>query len=187
MPVEHLFIELLPVELCGRAAIGSSGCRARSRAAVETAFAPGEDDIRRTVLTAAPLTVTAQTLTTQTAAIDRVVPGATAGTVPSVQLSFRVDEAIAGVESGQVLTIHEWAGAWFMRRPMRTGQHVLIFLYPPSRLGLTSPVGGMLGQVTLDQTGRHAAEQGQKPVAPMANGSVSVVQLERAIRSAREE
>jgi hypothetical protein len=154
---------------------------------VETAFAPGWDDLRRTVLTAAPLTVTAQTLTTQTAAIDRVVPGATAGTVPSVQLSFRVDEAIAGVESGQVLTIHEWAGAWFMRRPMRTGQHVLIFLYPPSRLGLTSPVGGMLGQVTLDQTGRHAAEQGQKPVAPMANGSVSVVQLERAIRSAREE
>lgn len=144
-----------------------------------------------TVLTAAPQTVTTQTVTiqtlitknliTKTAANDRVAPG----TAPSVQLSFRVDEAIAGVERGQVLTIHEWAGARSMQRPMRIGQHILIFLYPPSRLGLTSPVGGALGQVALDQTGKHVAEQAR--VAPMANGSVSIVQLERAIRSAREE
>jgi hypothetical protein len=114
-----------------------------------------------------------------TAATGRVVPGAT----PAVQLTFRVDEAIAGVERGQVLTIHEWAGAWSMHRPMSKGQHILIFLYPPSRLGLTSPVGGSRGQVALDPGGQNV-----RVAADGKNVSVvSVFQLERAIRRAREE
>src|ERR1017187_1957022 len=54
------------------------------------------------------LTAATQTVTTQTAATDRAAPG----TTPAVQLSFRVDRAIAGVDPGQVLTIHEWVGAW---------------------------------------------------------------------------
>jgi|GEM_PF-776241 len=143
-----------------------------------------------TVLAAAP-----QTVTTQTAASDQALPG----TAPAIQLSFRVDRAIAGVKRGQVLTIHEWAGAWSMHRPMRSGQHILIFLYPPSRLGFTSPVGGALGQVALDPSGKNVAEQkpaaspglqnepSPRPRVPGATRSVSVVQLERAIRSAREE
>ena len=155
-----------------------------------------------TVLTAAP-----QTVTTQTAATDRLAPG----TTPAVQLSFHVDEAIAGVERGQVLTIHEWAGAWSMHRPMSKGQHFLIFLYPPSRLGLTSPVGGSLGQVALDASGQNVSNHArnwdaQKPNAPKPATataprkespsqpgalpearSVSVVQLARAIRAARAE
>jgi len=143
-----------------------------------------------TVLAAAP-----QTVTTKTAASDQALPG----TAPAIQLSFRVERAIAGVERGQVLTIHEWAGAWSMHRPMRTGQRVLIFLYPPSRLGFTSPVGGSLGQVALDPSGKNVAEQkpaaspglqndpSPPPLVPGATRSVSVVQLERAIRSAREE
>jgi hypothetical protein len=138
-----------------------------------------------TVLTAPP----------QTAASDRAVPAAT----PAVQLSFRVDRAIAGVERGQVLTIHEWAGASSMHRPMSSGQRILIFLYPPSRLALTSPVGGSLGQVALDPSGKNVAElkpaapiglrnrSSARPRVPVDTGSVSVVQLERAIRSAREE
>ena len=127
-----------------------------------------------TVLTSAP-----QAVTTQTTAADRVVPG----TAPSFQVSFRVDRAIAGVEPGQIVTIHEWAGAWSMQRPMRPGQRILIFLYPPSRLGLTSPVGGFLGQVALDPSGENVSVHDQKRVAPVGPG-VSVVQLERAIRSA---
>ena len=132
-----------------------------------------------------------------TSASDRTVPG----TAPVIELSFRIDHAIAGVEPGQVLTIHEWAGAWSMHRPMSKGQHVLLFLYPPSRLGLTSPVGGSLGQVVLDSSGRNvatyepslAAEIGSRNEfsarqhARIDSASVSVVQLERAIRSAREE
>ena len=148
-----------------------------------------------TVLTATAPSVTTPTVTTPTAAADRVVPG----TTPSVQLRFRVDQAIAGVEQGQILTVHEWAGASSMHRPMRSGQHILIFLYPPSRLGLTSPVGGSLGQVALDASGKNVAaqkpavatrlrnESSARPRTTGDTGSVSVVQLERAIRSAREE
>src|SRR5258708_34504916 len=62
-----------------------------------------------------------------------------------------------------------------MHRPMSSGQHILIFLYPLSRLGFTSPVGGSLGQVVLDPSGKNVSRSG------------SVVQLERAIRSARGE
>jgi len=150
-----------------------------------------------TVLTAATQTAITQTVTAQTAAPDRAVSAA----APIVQLSFRVDQAIAGVEQGQILTIHEWAGAWSMHRPMPSGQHILIFLYPLSRLGFTSPVGGSLGQVVLDPSGKIVSNYEQTPSAPMGvqneslpqppvpldTRSVSVVQLERAIRSARNE
>ena len=130
-----------------------------------------------TVLAAAAQTGTTQTGTIQTTATDRVPPG----TTPALQLTFRVDQAIAGVEPGQILTIHEWAGAWSRQRPMYKGQHVLIFLYPLSRLGLTSPVGGSIGQVVLDPSGENVSQHEQRPLGP----GVSVVQLERAIRSAR--
>ena len=150
-----------------------------------------------TVLTASPLIAATQTATDHTAATDRAASAAT----PAVQLSFRVDQAIAGVERGQILTIHEWAGAWSMHRPMRSGQRILIFLYPPSRLGFTSPVGGALGQVALDPTGKNVSKYEHKPPAliglrnesppqppvPADPRSVSVFQLERAIRSARNE
>jgi hypothetical protein len=144
-------------------------------------------------------------LTTQNAATVRQFPSATPSATPALQLSFRVDEAIVGVEAGQVLTIHEWVGAWSMHRPMRKGQHILIFLYPPSRLGLTSPVGGSLGQVTLDSSGRNVSNDApplnahrstamglrdaSSPHTGVAadHGNVSVVQLERAILSARNE
>jgi hypothetical protein len=147
-----------------------------------------------TVLTAATPTGTT-TVITQTGAADPAVPG----TTPAVQVRFRVDRAIAGVERGQILTIHEWAGAWSMHRPMRSGQHILIFLYPPSRLGLTSPVGGSLGQVALDPSGENVVaqksagatglgnESSARPLTTGDTGSVSVIQLERAIRSARGE
>jgi hypothetical protein len=142
-----------------------------------------------------------------TALSDRIQTARTDRDVPSIALRFRVDRAIAGVQAGQILTIHEWTGAWSLYPPMRRGEHVLLFLYPPSRLGLTSPVGGPQGQVRLDATGRNVADQG--PVVPAsmqdavrsgsrlardsAGGSgttrapVTLDQLERAIRSARGE
>ncbi len=73
--------------------------------------------------------------------------------LPLVLTKFRVDRAIAGVQSGQVITVREWAGAWPTHRAMRVGQRLLIFLYPTSWLGLTSPVGGALGQVALNSRG----------------------------------
>jgi hypothetical protein len=101
----------------------------------------------------------------------------TPGPFPSIHLTFRVDEPIAGVEPGQILTIHEWAAAYSMNRPLNTGQHVLLFLYPPSRLGLTSPVGGSLGQIALDATGTAHSD--------VTGSSATLLQLERAIRTAR--
>lgn len=73
--------------------------------------------------------------------------------LPLMLTRFRVDRAIAGVRSGEVLTVREWAVAQSMQRTMSRGERVLIFLYAPSRLGLTSPVGGRIGQVALDSRG----------------------------------
>jgi hypothetical protein len=98
--------------------------------------------------------------------------------VPTVEFRFRVDRAFAGVDSGQILTVHEWTGALPNQRPMSRGQHFLVFLYPPSRLGLTSPVGGSHAQIALDAGGTYVSTEAE---------SVSVAQLERAIRGAREQ
>jgi hypothetical protein len=140
-----------------------------------------------------------QTASKSSSAIDRNGLGAT----PAIELSFRVDEAIVGVETGQILTVHEWTGAWFTHRTMRKGERVLLFLYPLSRLGLTSPVGGSLGQVALDASGRNVSRSAsdsnahqsgamdvENPSSPRFRMNadedmVSVIQLERAIRSAR--
>lgn len=138
---------------------------------------------------------------------ERIQMSRTDRGVPFIPLRFRVDRAIAGVQPGQVLTIHEWTGAASLHPLMRRGEHVLLFLYPPSRLGLTSPVGGPRGHLRLDATGRNVAAQ--RPVIPAsmqdavrpnyrpAGGSASgtrvtrtpvpLDQLERAIRAAREE
>jgi hypothetical protein len=143
----------------------------------------------------------------QSASLSTAVGDRSIGRFPTtVQLSFRVDHAIAGVETGQTLTIHEWTGAQLRFRPMRRGQHILIFLYPMSRLGLTSPVGGASGQFELDRRGQNIRAIEHGPAAAIDTGStvfsrsralaskdigieagVSVNQLERAIGRAREE
>jgi hypothetical protein len=123
-------------------------------------------------------------------------PAAKDQPLPTIGVKFRVDRAIAGVQQGQVLTIREWAGAWSSHRPMRSGQRILLFLYPPSRLGLTSPVGGPLGQIALDSRGEvepapntESANEGsnalQRSRPASAPHVITLSQLERAIRSAR--
>src|ERR1700694_1833491 len=118
---------------------------------METDFTPGRDDIcRHGACRHDP-----DGDTDHTAATDRALTTAVPAATPAVQLSLRVDRAIAGVEHGQILTIHEWAGARSVHRPMRSGQPILIFLDPLRRLGFTSPVGGFLGQTALDPTGKN--------------------------------
>lgn len=121
--------------------------------------------------------------------------------VPSVEISLRVDRGIAGVESGQVLTIHEWTGALSSHPAMHPGERLLLFLYPPSRLGLTSPVGGAQGQIRLDAFGvnvigqpRTAADPGAWATTVSARARqrdftppITLNELERAIRDARGE
>jgi len=85
---------------------------------------------------------------------------ANAGPVAALRITFRVEQAILGVREGEVFEVREWAGLWNFGEHYRVGEHVVLFLYPPSRLGLTSPVGGASGrfcvtsekQVLLDST-----------------------------------
>jgi hypothetical protein len=68
----------------------------------------------------------------------------------STTVSFQVEQAIRGVSAGQTLTIREWAGLWTTGERYRVGEHVFLFLYPPSKLGLTSPVAGSMGRFAVD-------------------------------------
>jgi hypothetical protein len=68
-------------------------------------------------------------------------------------ITFKVNRAIRGVSAGQNLTIHEWAGLWSHGERYRVGEHILLFLYSPSRLGLTSPVAGGAGRFAMSSKG----------------------------------
>lgn len=72
----------------------------------------------------------------------------------TTSIQFRVDEAIRGVQKGQIVQIKEWAGLWESGERYHDGQRVLLFLYPPSKFGLTSPVGRSSGRFPID-TGGH--------------------------------
>jgi len=71
----------------------------------------------------------------------------------STVITFQVEHAIRGASVGQNLTIHEWAGLWSRGERYRVGEHVLLFLYAPSKLGLTSPVAGPMGRFAVDSRG----------------------------------
>ena len=72
----------------------------------------------------------------------------------TTQISFRVENAIRGVRRGQIVTIKEWSGLWNSGERYVAGERVLLFLYPKSKLGLTSPVGGTSGRYAVDASGR---------------------------------
>ncbi len=161
-----------------------------------------------TVLGSVPGTGTAATTTEPVGASSKVRLGG-----GFLELHFRIDRPIAGVTSGQILTIHEWAGASSRQPALRSGDRVLLFLYPPSRLGLTSSVGGQQGQIRLDSTGQNVSERSiaehdiakhvslrvSKSQTSSAHPSaadtpasavskvITVSQIERAIRAARGE
>jgi hypothetical protein len=92
--------------------------------------------------------------------IDRrpAIPGQT---IETVAVTFQVESGIRGVSSNREITIREWIGLWSFGQGYRRGERTLLFLYPASKLGLTSCVGGPLGRFTLDPTGKVAltAEQ----------------------------
>jgi hypothetical protein len=84
----------------------------------------------------------------------RRVPLPTGEGPASTMITFQVDRGIRGILTGQNLTIHEWAGLWDRGERYRVGEHLMLFLYPPSKLGLTSPVAGAMGRFALDAKGR---------------------------------
>jgi hypothetical protein len=72
----------------------------------------------------------------------------------AVRVTFEVEQGIRGVSTGQTLVIREWSGLWEQGERYRPGERVLLFLYRPSKLGLTSPVAGALGRFTVDKKGQ---------------------------------
>jgi hypothetical protein len=100
------------------------------------------------------------------------IPANRPNSVPVMQVVFLVEQGFRGVRAGQTLVVHEWAGLWQDGERYRPGERVMLFLYPPSRLGLTSPVGGGAGQFRVDPQGnvviepRHSGRPGlgRRPV-----------------------
>jgi hypothetical protein len=74
--------------------------------------------------------------------------------IETVSVTFRVEQAIRGATPGENLTISQWMGMWSSGQRYRVGERVMLFLYPPSKLGLTSLVGGELGRFAVDPVGR---------------------------------
>lgn len=73
--------------------------------------------------------------------------------VGTIRITFRVDQGVRGVRARQSLVIREWAGLWNAGERYRIGEQVVLILYPPSKLGLTSPIGGAQGRFSLDHEG----------------------------------
>jgi hypothetical protein len=125
-------------------------------------------------------------------AVERIAPRSR-DAVAVMRITFQVDSAIRGVSRGQKLVIHEWAGLWQSGERYRSGEHVMLFLYPPSKLGLTSPVGGAMGRFRINPDGRIVVPPGQsRPLSPRPpeagrSWGTSLVSLQELVRALRQE
>jgi hypothetical protein len=81
-------------------------------------------------------------------------PASRGQAVETVAITFHVENAIRGATPGEDLTISQWIGLWSGGQRYRVGERVLLFLYPPSKMGLTSCVAGAMGRFTIDARGR---------------------------------
>lgn len=71
-----------------------------------------------------------------------------------VAVTVQVEQGVRGTRAGQPFTFREWAGLWSQGARYRVGERLMLFLYAPSTLGLTSPVGGPAGRFAVDRSGR---------------------------------
>jgi hypothetical protein len=78
----------------------------------------------------------------------------TGQSVETIAITFHVETAIRGVIPNADLTISQWAGLWSSGQRYRIGERVLLFLYPPSKVGLTSCIAGPTGLFHIDPWGR---------------------------------
>jgi len=84
-----------------------------------------------------------------------VRPHETAGeALGTVSITFHVENAIRGATPGEDLTVTQWVGLWSSGQRYRIGERAVFFFYPPSKLGLTSCVGGAMGRFAIDPLNR---------------------------------
>lgn len=112
--------------------------------------------------------------------------------IETVAITFRVERAIRGTKTGQDLIILQWIGAWIAGQRYRVGEKTLVFLYPPSKLGLTSSVSGTIGRFRIDPAGRiwlSAQQLSAFSKDPVLGGRsrVSFGDFARAVQRANEE
>lgn len=74
--------------------------------------------------------------------------------IETVAITFHVEQAIRGATRGEELKISQWIGLWSSGQRYQVGERVLLFLYPPSKLGLTSCVSAPMGRFAVDPRGR---------------------------------
>ena len=97
-------------------------------------------------------------------------PATPAHAIETVAITFQVQQSIRGVVPGEDFTLLQWMGLWSSGQRYRVGERVLLFLYPASKLGLTSCVGSETGRFAIDSTGHvllsahHLAAFRQDPV-----------------------
>jgi hypothetical protein len=98
-------------------------------------------------------------------AVSVVLVRGASDTMDTVQITFAVHEGVRGVRPGKTFTMQEWAGLWSTESGrFRRGDRVFLFLYPRSKLGLTSVVGATLGRYDLDSNWRIAGKNQQPQV-----------------------
>jgi len=114
--------------------------------------------------------------------------------VASMRVTFRVEQALRGVRAGTDFVLSEWAGLWNGGERYRLGSRILLFLYPKSRLGLTSPVAGRQGRFDVDRTGDVEIDAGRRDmlgsqeIEQAPGPKIGLKELTRAIRrAARQE
>jgi hypothetical protein len=117
-------------------------------------------------------------------AVTKVEPTSPSG-VGIVRITFHVENALRGVRRGQTLVIREWAGRWESGEHYRVGERTMLFLFPPGKLGLTSPVGGELGKFRLDSYG-HVLLNREQVAAVSANPVLAAPQQGRSRMTWRE-
>jgi len=112
--------------------------------------------------------------------------------IETVAITFHVENAIRGATPGEDLTMTQWIGLWSSGQRYRIGERALFFLYPPSKLGLTSCVGWPMGRFSLDSQGRVLLSPQQLSAFqrdPVLGGKlqVSFRDFALAVRQATEE
>jgi hypothetical protein len=79
--------------------------------------------------------------------------------IATQEITMRVSSAFRGVQTGQTVQFRELLGANGLRQRYRVGERLLLFLYPRSKLGLTTPVEGAFGRFEIDGDGKVLLEQ----------------------------
>ena len=119
-------------------------------------------------------------------------PANSGQSVETVAITFHIEDAIRGTAPASDLTIRQWIGLWSSGQRYRLGERILVFLYPNSKLGLTSCVGGPMGRFAIDPAGRvlltaqHVSAFRRDPVLG-GKSRVRFSDFTQAVRQASEE